>query len=289
METMLHRLMGDKISVTILPAAGLGKIRADPSQMEQVIVNLAMNSRDAMPNGGRFVIEAFNSDIKPNQTGTRAGVEPGEYVMLAVSDSGTGMDSETRDHVFEPFFTTKSQGQASGLGLSIVYGIVQQAKGHINLYSEPGNGTIFELLFPRQKDDTGQILRTARSRSPRGSETILVADDEDGVRKLIHAVLAAHGYTVIETRDGREALSAYEANAARVDMVVTDVVMPNMTGIDLGDKLAALRPGIKVLYVSGFRDAPTAPADTERERQFLHKPFTPDALLTRVREMLDTR
>ena len=288
METMLKRLMGDQISVTIMPGSGVGKIKADSAQLEQAIVNLAMNSRDAMPKGGRFVIEAMNTEVKEGQPGARPGMEPGEYVMLAVSDTGYGMDAETRGHLFEPFFTTKNRGQGSGLGLSIVYGIVQQAHGHINFFSEPGSGTIFELFFPRQKESSG-ALNTTRPRRPRGTETILVADDEDGVRKLIHAVLATHGYTVVETSDGREALAAYEANPAGIDLVVTDIVMPNMTGIELGDRLAAASPKLKVLYVSGYRDAYTGSPEQERERQFLHKPFTPDALLTRVREVLDAR
>ena len=287
METMLKRLMGEQISVVVMPAEGLGKVRADGAQLEQVLVNLAMNSRDAMPSGGRFVIEAMNVEMKAGQPGIRPGMEPGDYVMLAVSDTGTGMDAATRAHLFEPFFTTKNQGKGSGLGLSIVYGIVRQSKGHINVYSEPGNGTIIEIFLPRQKEDSNVLLRNTVSRSPRGTETILVADDEDGVRKLMHAVLVTNGYTVLETRDGREALAVYEANAARIDLVVTDIVMPNMTGIELGNQLAELRPGLKVLYISGYRDAPLGNAESERERKFLHKPFTPDALLNRVREVLD--
>lgn len=289
METMLKRLMGEEISVVVMPVPSLGKIKADPAQLEQLIINLAMNSRDAMPKGGRFVVEALNTEIKQGQSEARPGMEPGEYVMLAVSDTGIGMDSETRGHLFEPFFTTKNRGTGSGLGLSIVYGIVQQARGHVNVYSEPNAGTIFEISFPRQKDDAAAAIRAPRSRSPRGTETILVADDEDGVRKLIHAVLATNGYTVLETRDGREALAAYEANTGRIDMVVTDVVMPNMTGIELGDKLSEMSPSLKILYVSGYRDAPPGSAAQERERNFLHKPFTPNALLTRVREVLDAR
>jgi two-component system cell cycle sensor histidine kinase/response regulator CckA len=288
METMLKRLMGDQITVVIMPSSGLGKIKADSAQLEQAIVNLAMNSRDAMPNGGRFVIEVMNTEVKEGQSNGCPGLEPGEYVMLAVSDTGHGMDAETRGHLFEPFFTTKNRGQGSGLGLSIVYGIVQQAKGHINFYSELNAGTIFELFFPRQKEGAGAVI-PARPQRPRGTETILVADDEDGVRKLIHAVLATHGYTVVETRDGREALAAYEANPAVIDLVVTDVVMPNMTGIELGDKLAVVNPKLKVLYVSGYRDAHTGNAEQERERLFLQKPFTPAALLIRVREILDAR
>lgn len=289
METMLGRLMGEQIAVVVMPAPGLGKIKADAAQMEQVIVNLAMNARDAMPDGGRFVIEALNMEVKPGQTPARPGMEPGGYVMLAITDTGTGMDAETRAHLFEPFFTTKDRGKGSGLGLSIVYGIVNQSQGHINVYSEPGSGTIFEIFFPRQKEEASAVLRNTRARTPRGTETILVADDEDGVRKLMHAVLATNGYTVLETRDGREALAAFKANALRIDLVVTDVVMPHMTGLELGDKLAGLRANVKVLYVSGYRDSPVGWTETDRERQFLHKPFTPDALLSRVREVLDTR
>ena len=289
METMLKRLMGDRIAVTIMPATGSVKIKADAAQIEQLIVNLAMNSRDAMPNGGNFTIEALTTEFKAGDTGARPGMPPGEYVMLVVSDTGTGMDAESRAHVFEPFFTTKSRSKASGLGLSIVYGIVQQSQGYINVYSEAGNGTIFEIFFPRQKEEASAVLRSDRSRSPRGTETILVADDEDGVRKLIHAVLATNGYTVLETSDGKEALATFEANNGRIDMVVTDIVMPNMSGIELGDKLTGLRPGLKILYVSGYRDPPAGPVELERERQFLNKPFTPDALLTRVREVLDAR
>ncbi len=226
-------------------------------------------------------------EIKAGQTGSRPGMVCGDYVMIAVSDTGMGMDAATRAHLFEPFFSTKNRGKGSGLGLSIVYGIVQQSHGHINVYSEPGSGTIFEIYLPRQKDTASSLVPSIRSRTPRGSETILIADDEDGVRKLMHAILATNGYNVIETRDGKEALTAYETNPAGIDMVVTDIVMPVMTGIELGDRLSTLSPKLKVLYVSGYREAPVAAAESGRERVFLHKPFTPDALLTRVREVLD--
>jgi two-component system, cell cycle sensor histidine kinase and response regulator CckA len=285
METMLRRLMGEKIDVVFMPGPGIGKVKIDAAQLEQAIVNLAMNSRDAMPKGGKFAIETVDAEITREQAAKRPGMAPGNYVMVAVSDTGTGMNAETRAHLFEPFFTTKGRGKGSGLGLSIVYGIVQQSGGAINVYSEPGAGTIFEIYLPREKDTGLLPLPPAIAGRKRGSETILIADDEDGVRRLVYAVLATNGYTVVETKDGREALAAFEANRAKIDMVLTDVVMPNMNGLELGDRLHSLSPKTKVLYISGYRDSAIGVA--ERERIFLHKPFTPDALLTKVREILD--
>lgn len=288
METMLRRLVGEKIDVVFMPGPGIGKVKVDAAQLEQAIVNLAMNSRDAMPKGGKFAIETMDAEISAEQAAKRPGMEPGSYVMIAVSDTGTGMDAETRAHLFEPFFTTKSRGKGSGLGLSIVYGIVQQSRGTINVYSERGSGTIFEIYLPREKDTGLLPLPTAPAGKKRGSETILIADDEDAVRRLVHAVLATNGYTVMETKDGREALASFEANRAAIDMVLTDVVMPNMNGLELGDRLYSLSPKTKILYISGYRDSAIGTADQVRERIFLHKPFTPDALLTKVREILDT-
>jgi hypothetical protein len=232
METMLRRLLGGQIELVIMP--GSGKVKADPSQLEQVIVNLAMNSREAMPNGGKFVIEIATMEIDEGQIEKWPGLTPGSYVTMAVSDTGTGMDAETRAHLFEPFFTTKTTGKGAGLGLSIVYGIIQQSGGRINFYSQVGAGTIFEIFLPRFKGTTEVVLPRVPRRIKRGSETVLIADDEDGVRKLMHAVLATNGYKVIEARDGAEALALYEANQAKVSIVVTDVVMPNMNGLELG-------------------------------------------------------
>jgi two-component system cell cycle sensor histidine kinase/response regulator CckA len=287
METMLRRLVGEKIDVVFMPGPGIGKVKVDSAQLEQVIVNLAMNSRDAMPKGGKFAIETVEAEITRDQAAKRPGMTPGNYVMIAVSDTGAGMDAEARAHLFEPFFTTKGRGKGSGLGLSIVYGIVQQSRGTINVYSEPGAGTIFEIYLPREKDTGLLPLPATLAARKRGSETILIADDEDGVRRLVHAVLATNGYTVVETKDGREALTAFETNRAKIDMVLTDVVMPNMNGLELGDRLNSLSPKTKVLYISGYRDSTIGSGDQERERIFLYKPFTPDALLTKVREVLD--
>jgi hypothetical protein len=196
-----------------------------------------------------------------------------------------GMDAETRSRLFEPFFTTKGQGRSTGLGLSIVYGIVKQNGGDISVYSQPGAGTIFEIFLPRSKDP--ERREAVKPPGPRGTETILVADDDDGVRRLVHAVLATSGYTVVEATDGREALGIYQADPERFDMVLTDVVMPHMNGFELGDRIAAVTPERRILYMSGFRDTPLGTETQERTRTFLHKPFTPDVLLLRIREILD--
>ncbi len=285
MQTVLTRLLGENIEVVTIPGPGVFRVKADPGQMEQVVVNLAMNSRDAMPEGGKFVIETSAVELLPDSPGKPDSLLPGGYVLLTVSDTGTGMDSATRSRLFEPFFTTKGQGKSTGLGLSIVYGIVRQSGGDISVYSQPGAGTIFEIYLPKSKEQEAGVRRTPRG--PRGTETILVADDDDGVRKLVHAVLATSGYTVIEAPDGKEALSLYQSGFGTFDMVLTDIVMPNMNGFELGNTIAQMNPEQKVLYMSGFRDTPMAGIEQERPRQFLHKPFTPDSLLTRVREVLD--
>ena len=286
METMLRRLLGERIDLVLIPGAGVGRVRADQGQLEQVIVNLAMNSRDAMAQGGKFIIETAAVDVTANLHLTPDGLAPGQYVQITVSDTGSGMDAETRSRLFEPFFTTKGQGRSTGLGLSIVYGIVKQTGGDISVYSQPGAGTIFEIFLPRSKDYPQEQQKPA---GPRGSETILVADDDDGVRRLVHAVLATSGYTVVEAVDGKEAFTIYNADPEKFDLVLTDVVMPQMNGFELGDRVAAITPERRILYMSGFRDTPISSETQERQRPFLHKPFTPDVLLVRVREILDGR
>ena len=204
--------------------------------------------------------------------------------MLAVSDTGLGMDNETRSRLFEPFFTTKSPGKGSGLGLATTYGIIKQAEGHVTVYSQPGCGTIFEVYLPRVKEP---VTEPPRPRSARGSETILLVDDEEGVRKLVFAVLKSNGYDVMEANNGVAALAAYEKNGHKVDMVLTDVVMPQMNGFELGKQLSEKAPGLKILYMSGYRDNAIGGGGGETPRAFLHKPFTPDVLLSKVREVLD--
>jgi two-component system cell cycle sensor histidine kinase/response regulator CckA len=289
METMLRRILGDRIELVIVP--GTGKIRADASQIEQVIVNLAINSRDAMPQGGRFVIEIAGMDIDETQASKWPALRPGAYVTLSVSDTGTGMDAETREHLFEPFFTTKTNGAGSGLGLSVVYGIIQQSGGYINVYSQVEAGTIFEIFLPRHRGTSEIVLPTVFPRVKRGSETVLIADDDHAVRKLVYAILATNGYKVLEARDGVEALALYRTHQSKVSIVVTDVVMPKMSGPELRTRLLQMNPALKVLYMSGHQEADlggeSGSDEEERILTFLSKPFTPDVLLTKVRELLD--
>ena len=284
MEPMLRRLVGQNIELIILTSPGLGHVKADPAQMEQVIVNLAANARDAMPSGGKLVIETANVDLEESAS-KNVGIQPGEYVMLAVSDTGIGMDPQTRSRLFEPFFTTKPPGKGSGLGLATVYGAIKQSDGQVTVYSQPSCGTIFEIYLPRVSE---AATPAPRPHSPRGSETILLVDDEEGVRKLVQAVLKSNGYEVLEAANGSAALSVYEKNGHKIDLVLTDVVMPHMSGFELGKQLGARAPGLKVLYMSGYRDNAIGATSGEAPVAFLHKPFTPDALLSKVREVLDT-
>ncbi len=282
MEPMLRRLLGQAIDLMLLSPPGAGRVRADPSQLEEAIVNLATNARDAMPQGGKLVIEIANTDLDEGPASKNLGLQPGPYVMMAISDTGVGMDPATRSRLFEPFFTSKGPGTGSGLGLAAVYGIVKQGNGQITVYSQPGCGSIFEIYLPRVTDAVAEVPRRALAK---GSETILLVDDEEGVRRLVHAVLQSHGYDVLEASNGGMALAAYEKNAHKIDMVLTDVVMPQMTGFELGEQLVVRTPGLKILYMSGYRDNATSPG--EAPRTLLHKPFTPDVLLNKVREVLD--
>jgi two-component system, cell cycle sensor histidine kinase and response regulator CckA len=286
MEPMLRRLMGENIELILLPGPGLGRVKSDPSQIEQVVMNMATNARDAMPEGGKLVIETANVDLEDPSSSKKVGVKPGSYVMLAVSDTGVGMDAATRSHLFEPFFTTKEPGKGSGLGLSTVYGIVRQGEGQVTVYSQPGCGTIFEIYLPRVTEAVGTTA-ARRQVKPQGSETILLVDDEEGVRKLVSAILQGQGYTVIEAGSGAAALAAYEKNAHKTDLVLTDVVMPQMNGFELGERLAQANPEVKILFMSGYRDNPIG--GQTANRAFLPKPFTPDTLLEKVREVLDSR
>ena len=285
MEPMLRRLLGDSVELILLPGPALGPVRIDGDQMQQAIVNLATNAREAMPNGGKLVLETSNLELDAAAAKT-AGVKSGAYVMLAVSDTGSGMDAETRSRLFEPFFTTKEHGKGSGLGLSMVYGTVKQSEGYITVYSQVNCGTIFEICLPRVEPAT-VVPPARRPAASKGSETILVVEDEEGVRKLVSAVLNNGGYTVIEAANGLAALSIYEKNSHKIDLVLTDVVMPQMNGFELGLKIAEKNPDLQVLYMSGYRDSPIDSAPGEPPKAFLNKPFTPDILLAKVREALD--
>ncbi len=287
MEPMLRRMLGESVDLIVLPGPSLGRIQVDGSQVQQAIMNLATNAREAMPNGGKLVIETANVELD-EASGKKTGLKPGSYVMLAVSDTGCGMDADTRSRLFEPFFTTKEQGKGSGLGLSLVYGTVKQADGHITVYSQVGCGTIFEIYLPCHTEAV-PVPTPLWKAAAKGSETILLVDDEEGVRKLVHAVLRNGGYTVIEAANGSLALAAFEKNAHKIDLVLTDVVMPQMNGFELGERLAEKNPELPVLYMSGYRDSPIGGPPGGTVRAFLNKPFTPDTLLTKVREVLDAR
>ncbi len=283
LKPMLSRLLGQNIELILLTSPSLGHVKAGPEQIEQAVINLATNARDAMPQGGKLVIETVNVEVAEGEGAKNLGIPAGSYVMLAVSDTGIGMDPQTRSRLFEPFFTTKAPGKGSGLGLATVYGAVKQANGQITVYTQPNCGTIFEIYLPRVPD---QVVEPARKSSSRGSETILLVDDEEGVRRLIQAVLQGNGYGVLEANNGSAALAAYEKNSHKIDMVLTDVVMPQMNGFELGKELESRNPGLRILYMSGYRDNSVALAGV-LPSAFLHKPFTPDALLAKVREVLD--
>jgi nitrogen-specific signal transduction histidine kinase len=288
-EQMLRRLLGEDIELSTVLGEKLGQVKADPGQVEQVIMNLAVNSRDAMSRGGKLTIETANVALDESYMREHGGVKSGRYVMLAVSDTGTGMDEETRSRIFEPFFTTKEMGKGTGLGLSTVYGIVKQSEGYIWVYSEAGQGTTFKVYLPRVDESADESQKMAALGSgDRGTETILLVEDEDGVRALVKQVLSRQGYTVIETRHGREALQECERHSGPIPLLLTDVVLPQMSGRELAERLKALRPDIKVLYMSGYTDdAILRHGVIDQETAFLQKPFTTSVLARKVREVLD--
>jgi two-component system, cell cycle sensor histidine kinase and response regulator CckA len=288
MGRLLPRLIGEDIELVIRSSQDLGAIRADASQMEQIVMNLAVNARDAMPEGGRLLIETSNVELDSNYSAIHPIVRQGRYVLLAVSDNGTGMDAETQAHIFEPFFTTKPQGKGTGLGLATVYGIVKQSGGFIWVYSEVGRGTSFKVYLPRVDQPFERIgpVRTA-SEAPRGMGTILLAEDEQDVREVAREFLESGGYTVIEARDGAEALKKVEAHTGGIDLLVTDMVMPGMTGQELRARLQGSHPEIRVLYMSGYSER--AAADAARGDSSMHllaKPFSRWALLRAIHEIL---
>ncbi|MBI4589551.1 MAG: GAF domain-containing protein [Candidatus Rokubacteria bacterium] len=289
METMLRRLIGEDIELVTVRHSDLGCVKADPARLEQVILNLAVNARDAMPRGGKLTIETADVELDETYAFRHGAVHAGPYVMLAISDTGCGMDAKTQSHIFEPFFTTKEKGRGTGLGLSTVYGIVKQSGGYIWVYSEPGRGSTFKIYLPRIEQPAETVEPDPRPAGPfQGSETILLVEDESELRELACEILGGTGYTVLAATDGVEALRVSQAHPGPIHLLVTDVVMPKMSGRELADRLAPIRPAIKTLYMSGYTDDAIVHHGVLDPGVFLiEKPFTPDALLGRIREVLD--
>jgi two-component system, cell cycle sensor histidine kinase and response regulator CckA len=283
MEGLIQRLIGADITLVTELRPGLGEVNMDPGQLEQVLVNLVLNARDAMLAGGTLTIETGERQISGSSRGR--SVKPGRYVVLAVSDTGSGMDSDTLSHMFEPFYTSRAPGSRTGLGLSIVYGIVKQSGGVVRVSSEPGLGTTVKVFFP-SGDAEGQDLPETPP-SLRGDETVLLVEDEDGVRELVWKILTEHGHTVLEARHGRDALTLAEGYDQPIQLLLSDVVMPEMGAGELAEQLVAQRPDMKVVFISGYTsDEVVRRGISRRDAAFIQKPFTADELMRKVREVL---
>jgi PAS domain S-box-containing protein len=288
-EMLLRRTLGEEIDLRTVLAPGLGAARADPGQLEQVIINLAVNARDAMERGGKLTIETANVDLDGEYVARHPAAQPGRYVMFAVSDTGTGIDAAVLARLFEPFFTTKPRGKGTGLGLATAYGIVKQSGGYIWVYSEPGMGAVFKVYLPR----VDGVPESRAAAAPDGtlldgSETVLVAEDQQEVRKYTRKLLEARGYTVLTAASGAEALQLAAQHGGVIHALVTDVIMPGMSGRDLAVELARTRPQTKVLYLSGYADESIVRHGVlEPGVAFLQKPFTSDSLARKVRELLE--
>jgi hypothetical protein len=291
MEKMLRRLIGEDIDLTVRTEPGLGRVKADRGQIEQIVMNLVVNARDAMPKGGKLTLRTTGVEVDPGLARRHPGARPGSYVCLEVSDNGVGMKPDVKEHIFEPFFTTKPMGQGTGLGLATVYGIIEQGGGFLSVDSEPGRGTTFRIRLPAVAESPETVRpEAADARSLDGSETILLVEDEAVVRNLTREILQSYGYTVLEAADVDEAHRLCEKHGAEIHLLLTDVVMPRMSGRELAARLTAFHPGIKVLYMSGYADdtlikhgvaGPGVP--------FLQKPFTPTGLARKVRDVLERK
>jgi two-component system, cell cycle sensor histidine kinase and response regulator CckA len=288
MVQLLPRLLGERIELSIVQGKDLGRVKADPGQIEQIIMNLALNARDAMPNGGRLTVETKNIDIEQSYGEAQVQIEPGRYVQLAVSDTGIGIEPEALPHIFEPFFTTKPVGKGTGLGLSTVYGIVQQSNGHIWASSQRGMGTTFRLYLPRV-DQPAESLDVERG-SPEfyaGFETVLLVEDEDGVRSLIQLLLQRNGYKVLEAHNAEEALQIVDSNKGRIHLLLTDLILPRLSGRELAERISLQRPEIKCLFMSGYTDDSVVKSGVlDQQTAFLQKPFSMETLLQKIREVL---
>ncbi len=285
---MLRRLIGEHIEIVMVPGPDLGTVMADPGQVEQVIMNLVVNARDAMPDGGMVKIETANRGVSESRVHAQGQAPPGRYVIVSVQDAGSGIDASTLTRIFDPFFTTKEPGKGTGLGLSTVHGIVHQSGGYIGVDSTVGRGTIFTIYLPRLPAPVAvtDAAKGASEAMMRGTETVLLVEDEEEVRRLGSEILKTCGYTVLETGDPLEALTIGEQRNGAIDLLLTDMVMPGMRGSELAERLAATNPKLRVLRMSGYADEMVAAAASEPAPLFLPKPFTPHDLAKKVRQAL---
>jgi CheY-like chemotaxis protein len=292
-DALLQRIIGEDIELTMKQTAPLGRVSADPGQIEQVVLNLAVNARDAMPRGGTLTLSTRYADLDADDVKFQGTLPAGGYVVLSVRDTGEGMDEATKSHVFEPFFTTKENGRGTGLGLAMVYGIVQQSGGHIGVETERGKGACFEIHFPSHGGPAAPPSRETAAPSVKGTSArggaaarILLVEDEELVRGFAKSALESQGYSVVEAGSGRAALDHVRANPRSIDMVLTDVVMPQMGGVELAGEIAALEPGVKILYMSGYAEGQDAGAGRLDGGPLLAKPFSPRQLLEKVQSVL---
>ncbi len=288
LSTMLQRLIGEDVELRLVLPPGAGRVSADPGQIEQVLMNLAVNARDAMPKGGILTIETANRQLDQSYAGRHIAVKPGPYIQLSVSDTGTGMDQATQAHLFEPFFTTKRPGRGTGLGLSIVFGIVKQSGGSVEVYSEPGCGTSVKVYLPSIGQQAFTEAANPRKKTARGSETILLAEDDEMVRTLVRQALEREGYNVLDSADPVEARRIADHHKGAIQLLIADVVMPKLSGRELAEQITHRRPDLKVLYMSGYTEnAVLNSGILHQDVAFLQKPFTPEALTGKVREVLE--
>src|SRR5262249_35947741 len=289
-EKMIRRLVGEDVSLQTSLAPGLSQVKVDPGQIDQVILNLVVNARDAMPKGGRLTIKTFNVAHNKKFSKTCPDSTPGSYVALAVNDTGCGMTSDVRARIFEPFFTTKSQGKGTGLGLTVVHGIVKQNGGYIVVDSEPGHGTTFKVYLPAAQGRSTRIGQVEPDTDARGCETVLLVEDEDTLRSLGAVVLETYGYNVLSAADGEEALRLAQRQKGKLDLLLTDVVMPGISGCELAATLRKRQPNLKVLFLSGYTEEDIVSRGILSDGSaFLHKPFSPASLVAKIRHVLDGR
>jgi two-component system cell cycle sensor histidine kinase/response regulator CckA len=287
LSKLLKRIIGEDIGLEMIYGAELGLVTADPGQIEQVILNLTVNARDAMPRGGKLTMQTTNVELDKAYAQVHVEVQPGQYVMLEVTDTGSGMDADIRSHIFDPFFTTKEVGKGTGLGLSTAYGIVRQSGGYIWVYSEPGQGSVFKIYFPRVTAEMEAATPSQGAEvTPEGHETILLVEDDDGVREIAGRILRGSGYQVLPARDGQEAIEVCQSYQGTIHLMLTDVVMPGINGRDLSIRLTGLRPEMKVVYMSGYAESNIIDL-LDRDNSFIQKPFEARVLTRKIWKLLN--